>query len=216
MPVEPVEVEEPLELQVVDGVDRADGPIPLVDAVLGPEQHAQQPALPVVAVEDVREETDPGQGLQDGPAEEGEAVALVLIAGVDPIPTEEGQVVHEVIPDPVLHHGVDAAVEPIPAHEHGEVRHMLHGADVGIGDQPIFGQDHPHVETLLVEGHGQGAHHVRKAAGLDEGHGLAGAQEHLQRPLLDHGLRLGDDLFDHRLPFGGRGPLHGFCSAHTV
>ena len=61
--VEPMEVEEPLELQIVDGVDRADPAVPLVDAVLGPKQHAQQPALPVVAVEDVWEPTDPGQGL---------------------------------------------------------------------------------------------------------------------------------------------------------
>ena len=89
--VEPVEVEEPLELQVVDGVDRADGPIPLVDAVLGPKEHAQQPALPVVAVEYVREPADPGQGLQDGPAEEGEPIALVLVAGVDPVPADRSR-----------------------------------------------------------------------------------------------------------------------------
>ena len=202
----------------MDGVDRADGSIPLVDAVLGPQEHAQEPALPVVAVEHVREPADPGQGFQNGPAEEGELVPLVLVAGVDPVPAEEGQVVHEVVPDPVLLDGVDAAVEPLLAHEHGEVRHVLHGADVGVGDQPVLGQDHPHVQALLVEGHGQGAHHVGKAPGLDEGHGLAGAQEHLQRLLFRHGLPDRHRSFlGHDLQIRFSWPLDGFgCSAHTV
>ena len=38
--VEPVEIEKALELQVVDGIDRPNGPIALVDAVLGPKEHA--------------------------------------------------------------------------------------------------------------------------------------------------------------------------------
>ena len=167
-----------LVLDVVDGEDALGAPelpdaLPLLQQVDG-----HQGGLPVVAVEDVGVPVQVGRGLDDGPGEEGEALAVVVVA-IDLGPLEVVLVVHEEVGDVALPQLEDAAVGGAPGQTAVPVEHKAHLLPVLLGDALVEGEDDLHVMAHVGQLLGEGTGHVGQAAGLDEGGDLGGCKQNI-------------------------------------
>ena len=116
----------PLELQVVDGEDGLDIKEARHLAILLAQEHRNQRRVPVVAVDDVREEIVQVQDqLQHRLGEEGHALAVVELA-VDLVAVEVVLVVQKVVGDALHLEREQAAVLFAPAQRHLERGDKLH------------------------------------------------------------------------------------------
>ena len=177
--LELVDAEHALVLQVVDGVDRLDIGIARQMRVLDLQQRGDHARLPVVGVDDVREEADQRQGVQHGTAEE--AVTLVLVAAqtVDIAAAEVILVVDEIEGDAVLLQHLNAAVLLAPAKLDLEVDQVAHCVRIFLRDRGVQRQNDAHIMPFAGKNRRQRANNIRQSAGLDERHAFAGGKENL-------------------------------------
>jgi hypothetical protein len=162
-----------LVLRVVDREDRGEAREAGRQVVGVAEQGAEQGGVPVVGVDHVGQEADPGGDRRDGPGEEGEASGVVRVP-VEGLPLEGGVTDERVADRPELRRpdadALDAAVE-------GDVDVADPEGRRG-GRQP--GVPGVHDRDLVAGrrlGGGQGAEHVGEAARLGEGQGLGSGVE---------------------------------------
>ena len=145
-----------------------------------------QGGLPVVAVDDVRGPVHLSGGGQNGPGEEGEALAVVEVA-VDLGALEVVLVVHEPVGDALPHQLEQAAVGLPPGQGDIEMLEEGHLVPPELADALVEGEDDGDLVALLGQGLGQGAGHVGQTAGFDEGSDLGGGEKNVHRDPLSGG-----------------------------
>ena len=163
-----VDGEEALILEVVNGVDGADVLVVLEVLVLSLQQDRDQARLPVVAVDHVGDEVDLRQRFQHGPAEVGEALALVTAHAVDIIASEILLVIHEIEGDAGIDQLHDAHVLAAPAEIDIEIEHVLHLIAPALVNGLVQGQDDANILAGLEDLFGKRAYHIRQTTGFDE------------------------------------------------
>ena len=172
-----------LVLDVVDGVDRL-GVVELGHAVaLFQQVDGHQSGLPVVAVEHLGMPVQVARGLDDGAGEEGEALAVVIVA-IDAGTLEVIFVVHEVVGDIVALELENAAVRGTPSQADVEVEEVGHLAAPLLTDALIEGEDDAHVMTAGGQSLRQAAGDVCETAGFDKGGHLGGSKQDVHSKLL--------------------------------
>ena len=122
-----------------------------------------------MAMDDIGLILQQGEGLQDSPIEEGEALALVATPAIDGGPVEVILVVHKIEGDALVLQGLDAAVLPPPTKVDVGIENVGHLVAPLLADILIQGQNDAHVRAFLGKHLGQSADHVGQAAGLDKG-----------------------------------------------
>ena len=163
---------------VVDGVNALDllQLLPVGGLVL--QINDGKRGLPVVAVQDLREEVQLVKQIDHRPAEPGEAQLVVVIA-VEPWPVEEGVVLykphgHAVVLSPPEGAGIPAAVEADAA--------LFDAAQLGaeaVFDAAVERRDHRDLIPLRLQRGRQREGHVRQASGFGEGGALAAYKQNL-------------------------------------
>ena len=162
-------------LDVVDGEDalgaaQLPNALPLLQQVDG-----HQGGLPVVAVEDVGVPVQVGRGLDDGPGEEGEALAVVVVA-IDLSTLEVILIVHEKVGDVALPQLKDAAVGSAPGQAAVPVEQETHLLPVLLTDALIEGENDLDVMAHIGQLLGKGPGHIGQTTGLDERGHLGGCK----------------------------------------
>ena len=137
-------------------------------AVLIVQQHRNKAGLPVVAVNDVRIVIHVLERFEHCAAEECEAEAFLLVAGVDLLSPEHGEVVHKIELDVVLLEHIDAAEDGIASELQVEVTDMLHLQNVVVTDLRILRQHDRNFGALSCKFLRKRTDDVRKTAGLNE------------------------------------------------
>ena len=142
--------------------------------------------MPVVAVEDVREEIrDIPAALAHSLGEKGHALAVVKVAvGRRPVKIE--LVVHEVPGDAAPLQLEQTAVLAAPAQRHIKRAQEAHLLFVLLADLRQLGQHHADVHVGTLDRPGQSGRHVPQPAGLDEGGRLKGGEKDVQLFVFGH------------------------------
>ena len=151
----------------MDRKDRVYVAIAVQSAILIVQQDRDETRLPVVAVDDVGVVVEMLEGFEHRTAEEREAEALFLVAGIDLVSAEHREVVDKVEPHAVRYERVDPAEHGIAAQLQRKVANVLHPQDVVFVDLPVFGQDHAYLGAQRDKLFRQRADDVGKTAGLD-------------------------------------------------
>ena len=187
----------------MDGKQGADGGIVRQAIVLQLQQGDGHGRLPIMGVEHVGEEADVGHAVQHRLGEESKPLRLVVAeVAVDIAAVEVVLIIHKIIGYPIQLQGLDAAILAAPAQGDGEVADMGHAALKFLRDGGKLGQDDPDVRAQGFELLGQGADHIRQAAGFNKGYALAGSDQNPQGR--------GSWLFKCRILFHNLGILHDF------
>ena len=160
----------------MDGKHRADIMIEIRLIILDAQQCGNHAALPVVGVDHVGLEFQPGQRVQHGAAEEAEALVFVPAQAVDVIALEVKLVIHKVEGNALALQRLDAAVLMPPAQLYIEVGYVAQLLAVFLGHHAVLGQDNAHIVPLAGKHGRKRAHYVGQSAGLDEGNALAGSK----------------------------------------
>ena len=137
--------------------------------------HGDECRLPVVAVDHIGHAVEAGQQVHHGLGEEGEALAVVIVA-VKAAAAEIVLVIHKVPRYTAIFHGEQTAVLMTPCHIHIDVAAIGHLLPPLLRDLTVEGQDDRDVVAALGQGDGQAARHVCKTAGLTEGERLGGCK----------------------------------------
>jgi len=161
---------------VVDGQQRLHARLHPA-GVLRFHQHGQHGRVPVVAVQDLGREVQPGQRLQDRAGEKRVLLALGLAAAIDAV-AEIKLVVHEVNDDAVEQQPLDADVLVPPAEVDIKIRQVRDLRCVLFLDHAVVRRDDARVEAERGQTFRQRADNVRKAAGLGQRRALGGCQQH--------------------------------------
>ena len=177
LPVKPEHIrhdilgEDPLIFQVVNRKQRLDPCIARIIHVLQFEEHGDECGMPIVRVDDVRPEIKCRQEIEDGAAEEREALGIVRVP-IESLAVEVLLIVHKVVGHAIEHIPVNADELVPPRDVQNPVIDVVHRAADLIGNRPILRQNDTAVHAILDECGGQRACHVRKTAGLYKGNCL--------------------------------------------
>ena len=149
-------------LHIVDGKQGADGLVGIQTHVEGPEKDGNHGSLPVVGVDDIGIPVEVLQGLQNGLGEEGEALAVVVVA-VGVVPVEVVLIVDEVVLQVSL--GVlgteHTTVYTAPGQRHPEVTEKLNVPPGTVFDSLVVGEKDSHLCVFIgTERFGQRRCHV--------------------------------------------------------
>ena len=109
---------------------------------------------------DIGLEAQVRQRVDDGAAEEAEALVLVAAHAVDVGAAKVEVIVHEIEGHALILEGLDAAVLPAPAQLHLKLALQLHLGRPLLGNGGVQRQDDAHVHVLLLEHRGERAHDV--------------------------------------------------------
>ena len=171
-----LDAEHALILQVMDGKHRADIMVKIRLIILDAQQRGHHAALPVVGVDDVGLEIQPGQRVQHGAAEEAKALVFVPAQAVDVIALEVILVIYKVEGNALALQRLDAAVLMPPAQLDVEVGYVAQLLAIFLGHHAVLGQDDAHIVPLAGKHGRKRAHHVGQSAGFDEGNAFAGSK----------------------------------------
>ena len=146
----------------MDGKQGADGLVGIQTHVEGPEEDGNHGSLPVVGVDDIGIPVEVLQGLQNGLGEEGEALAVVVVA-VGVVPIEVVLIVDEVVLQVSL--GVlgteHTTVYTAPGQRHPEVTEKLNVPPGTVFDSLVVGEKDSHLCVFIgTERFGQRRCHV--------------------------------------------------------
>ena len=136
--------------------------------ILGAQENRDRRRVPVVAVDDIRNKTDQGQGLQSRPAEIGILFAFGVATFIDRS-AEVIFVVDEIIDDIADFDGLHAHILGPPSQMHIEVADMPQLPHIFAFDLAVERQHDPHIQPQLAQLPGQRPDHVRQASGLCKG-----------------------------------------------
>ena len=170
-----------LVLDVMDGKHGLDAAELVQMTVVQVQEHRHQRGLPVVGVDHIRHKIGIEQHLQNGPAEEGEAFAVVIEA-IQTAAAEVVFVVQKIEGHTIPLAGEQAAILAAPAHRHAEVGHV--GQLVTELQIAVQRHDHPAIHAVFHKCLGQAARHIAQTAGGGKGIGLAGAKKNIHRVVL--------------------------------
>ena len=171
LPVKPEHIrhdilrEDPLIFQVVNRKQRLDPCIARIIHMLQFEEHGDECGMPIVRVDDVRPKIKCRQEIEDGAAEEREALGIVRVP-VESLAIEILLIIHKVVGHAIEHILVNADELVPPCDVQNSVIDMVHRTADLIGNRPVLRQNDAAVHAILDECGGQRACHIRKTAGL--------------------------------------------------
>ena len=159
----------PLEFQVVDRDDRFNPPeeIPVMETLL--QVNGNESGLPVMAVDQIRLETDHRKSGQKCLGEESKFLNLPdRVVAVRLKAAKVAFIINEIVMDAVGLRLKNADIDILPVEIHIEMRHipklilhlLLHAF--------IFRNDHTHIIIFLINALGQRSHNVCKTTRLDK------------------------------------------------
>ena len=163
--------EDALILEIVDCVERADVLVTLIALVLDLQQNIDETRVPVIRMDDIRPKVHGGQQVQDGAAEEREALCIIVIA-VEALALEVLFVVDKVVRNAVVLELVEANKLGTPGDRDLPVVDMLHRIAELLRDLAEFRHDDADIDALGLESLRQRASHIGKAARLGKRHSL--------------------------------------------
>ena len=133
-----------------------------------------------MGVDDVGIKAHVGKNFQTGGGEEGEALAVVVVAVQTASPFEIIFVVDKIPGHAVFVETENSAVLIPPAHGHGNALEKFHFAAQLGGNLSVEGEDDADIVIFdFCKGFGQSSDHVAQTAGNGEGEGLGGGKENL-------------------------------------
>ena len=153
----------------MDGHDALDTLVERMGGKGGMQQYRDQTRLPVVAMDDLRMETDDRHHCKHCLAEEGETLDIpVQIAGVGRFAVEIVFVIDKVELDAVEFIFHDADVFLLTGIVHIEVMTIVEEVAVSSRNAGVIGDDDTDVKAFLIQVLGQGADNIGKTAGFYE------------------------------------------------
>ena len=157
----------------MNGQYRADRTITFLPDTVILQINGDKGGLPVIAVNHIRPEIQMVQHFHNGPGEKAEAFSVIR-AAVQLRAAEILLVIQKIPRDTVLFQGEQAAVGVPPRKIDIIVAQKGELVGEALLHPPVQRQNHRRFHPLRRKGRRQGPGNVRKAAGLAEGHRLAG------------------------------------------
>ena len=140
----------PLIAQVVDRENGLDMLKLRANAVLLVQKQGDQPRLPIVQMNHVRNEVKHKHHFERGAAEEAESLRLEIAVAIDVILLEIVFVVDKIPFHAVLLYKLNADVLTAPAEVDIKIRNMRHGGLVFFRNAAVLGYQHAHLRALLL------------------------------------------------------------------
>ena len=110
--------------------------------------------MPIVGVNDIRPEIHRGQEIQHRPAEEGEALGIIIIA-IEPFTVEIFLIVYKIIGYIVQHELIEADVLAAPGNFQFTVIDMFHAVNIFLANRAVFRHDDPNIHVFLKKSLGK-------------------------------------------------------------
>ena len=179
-----VAVEDPLIGEIVDGVDRR-RPVERLQPFHGVDVDGNEARLPIVAMNDVGEESQRLAELERAARQVGEPFEIVRIT-VTGWPVKVGAIEVAVVLEAVDGHvGLRQPAHADPAARrappHGDREQAVEHLEIVPGHAGVERHHHPYVHVQGAQRFRQRAHHVGETAGLRERRDLGGDEQNLQR-----------------------------------
>ena len=143
---------------------------PLIERVLHKiffQIGAQQPRVPVIAVDHVRTESDIRQHSQHRFGKKAKPLRIILVS-VQLIPHKIIFVVDEIYRDPVLHQFLYTHILIAPRKVNRAGIHRFHPVFVIPADAPVIGDHQRRFDTQGLQRFGQRPHYISQPAGLNK------------------------------------------------
>ena len=152
----------------MDRHDRADAPIERIPLEFISQIDRNEPCLPVMAVNDVRLETDHGQNRKHGLGEKGKASDIVRNAVIGLTGSEIVLIIDKVVRDTVMIKVHDADIRISPVEGHIERSDVIHFVFPFLFDAGIQRHDSSYIKIPLVDIFRKRAGNIGQSSGLQK------------------------------------------------